>query len=93
MSSRNGFRGGSCGQAPPLQHKGRRGRPCVGPGSGNPKWPRAFTQDARVEQALPGGAVRLYVPMLDGSERVGVLAFTFSGWTTTTGGSLSGWPG
>lgn len=43
-------------------------------------WPgRAFTQDARVEQALPGGFVRLYLPMLDGSDRVGVLAFTLSG--------------
>jgi hypothetical protein len=27
MSSRSSFRGGICGQAPPLQHKGRRGRP------------------------------------------------------------------
>jgi hypothetical protein len=43
-------------------------------------WPgRAFTSDARVEQALPGGAVRLYLPMLDGSDRVGVLAFTLFG--------------
>jgi serine phosphatase RsbU (regulator of sigma subunit) len=40
-------------------------------------WPgRAFTQDARIEQQLPDGAVRLYLPMLDGSDRVGVLAFT-----------------
>lgn len=43
-------------------------------------WPgRAFTQDARVEQELPGGSVRLYLPMLDGSDRVGVLAFTLPG--------------
>jgi serine phosphatase RsbU (regulator of sigma subunit) len=40
---------------------------------------RAFTQDARIEESLPGGAVRLYLPMLDGSDRVGVLAFTLSG--------------
>lgn len=43
-------------------------------------WPgRAFTQDARIEQALPDGSVRLYLPMLDGSDRVGVLAFTLPG--------------
>ena len=43
-------------------------------------WPgRAFTQDARIEQELPGGSVRLYLPMLDGSDRVGVLAFTLPG--------------
>jgi serine phosphatase RsbU (regulator of sigma subunit) len=40
-------------------------------------WPgRAFRSDARVEQELPEGARRLYLPMLDGSDRVGVLAFT-----------------
>ncbi|MCZ2811715.1 PP2C family protein-serine/threonine phosphatase [Modestobacter sp. VKM Ac-2979] len=43
-------------------------------------WPgRAFTQDARIEQGLPDGSVRLYLPMLDGSDRVGVLAFTLPG--------------
>src|SRR4051812_14875472 len=43
-------------------------------------WPgRAFTQDARIEEALPDGSVRLYMPMLDGSDRVGVLAFTLPG--------------
>ncbi|MGY1838234.1 MULTISPECIES: PP2C family protein-serine/threonine phosphatase [unclassified Modestobacter] len=43
-------------------------------------WPgRAFTQDARIEQELPDGSVRLYMPMLDGSDRVGVLAFTLPG--------------
>ena len=43
-------------------------------------WPgRAFTQDARIEQQLPDGSVRLYLPMLDGSDRVGVLAFTLTG--------------
>jgi serine phosphatase RsbU (regulator of sigma subunit) len=43
-------------------------------------WPgRAFTQDARIEQVLPDGSVRMYLPMLDGSDRVGVLAFTLPG--------------
>ena len=43
-------------------------------------WPgRAFTQDARIEQPLADGRVRLYLPMLDGSDRVGVLAFTLPG--------------
>jgi serine phosphatase RsbU (regulator of sigma subunit) len=42
-------------------------------------WPgRAFTSDARIEQQLTDGSVRLYMPMLDGSDRVGVLAFTLS---------------
>ena len=40
---------------------------------------RAFTQDARIEQPLVDGCVRLYLPMLDGSDRVGVLAFTLPG--------------
>jgi serine phosphatase RsbU (regulator of sigma subunit) len=40
---------------------------------------RAFTQDARIEQPLADGCVRLYLPMLDGSDRVGVLAFTLPG--------------
>jgi serine phosphatase RsbU (regulator of sigma subunit) len=40
-------------------------------------WPgRAFTSDARIEQQLSDRAVRMYMPMLDGSDRVGVLAFT-----------------
>ncbi|WP_029432542.1 PP2C family protein-serine/threonine phosphatase [Blastococcus sp. URHD0036] len=43
-------------------------------------WPgRAFAQDARVEQSLSDGSVRMYLPMLDGSDRVGVLAFTLPG--------------
>ncbi|WP_138732201.1 PP2C family protein-serine/threonine phosphatase [Modestobacter excelsi] len=43
-------------------------------------WPgRAFTQDARIEQQMSDGSVRLYLPMLDGSDRVGVLAFTLPG--------------
>jgi serine phosphatase RsbU (regulator of sigma subunit) len=36
---------------------------------------RAFLGDEVVEQAVPGG-VRLFVPLLDGTDRVGVLAFT-----------------
>jgi hypothetical protein len=36
---------------------------------------RAFLGDAMVEQTLDDG-VRLFVPMLDGTDRVGVLAFT-----------------
>ncbi len=36
---------------------------------------RAFLGDAMVEQASDAG-VRLFVPMLDGTDRVGVLAFT-----------------
>ena len=39
---------------------------------------RAFTKDARIERELPDGSWRLYLPMLDGSDRVGVLAFTLS---------------
>ena len=36
---------------------------------------RAFLGDAMIEQPVDGG-VRLFVPLLDGSDRVGVLAFT-----------------
>jgi serine phosphatase RsbU (regulator of sigma subunit) len=36
---------------------------------------RAFLSDALVEQPVEGG-VRLLVPMLDGTDRVGILAFT-----------------
>jgi len=35
----------------------------------------AFRRDATVEQPVPGG-VRLFLPLLDGTDRVGVLAFT-----------------
>jgi len=35
----------------------------------------AFQRDATVEQSVPGG-VRLFLPLLDGTDRVGVLAFT-----------------
>lgn len=61
-------------------------QPLAGPGLVGESTPidgslpgRAFTQDARIEQALPDGCVRLYLPMLDGSDRVGVLAFTLPG--------------
>jgi len=37
---------------------------------------RAFTSDTPVEQRLDDGSTRLFLPMLDGSDRVGVLAFT-----------------
>ncbi|WP_299955376.1 PP2C family protein-serine/threonine phosphatase [uncultured Modestobacter sp.] len=36
----------------------------------------AFRTDARQEQEQPDGSTRMYVPMLDGSDRVGVLALT-----------------
>lgn len=39
---------------------------------------KAFFSDKRVEQELPDGSRRLYLPMLDGSARIGVLAFTLS---------------
>jgi serine phosphatase RsbU (regulator of sigma subunit) len=59
----------------PLAGPGLVGRSSAIAGS----WPgRAFTSDARIEQQLPDGSVRLYLPMLDGSDRVGVLAFTLS---------------
>ena len=35
----------------------------------------AFLTDTPVEQSVPGG-VRLFLPLLDGTDRVGVLAFT-----------------
>jgi len=61
-------------------------QPLTGQGLGGASTPiegswagSAFTQDARIEQQLAGGAVRLYLPMLDGSDRVGVLAFTLPG--------------
>ena len=40
---------------------------------------RAFLGDELVEQAVPGG-VRVFVPLLDGTDRVGVLAFTADSW-------------
>ncbi|MGY1593316.1 PP2C family protein-serine/threonine phosphatase [Geodermatophilus sp. SYSU D00708] len=35
-----------------------------------------FTTDTRTERPQPDGSVRLHLPMLDGSDRVGVLSFT-----------------
>lgn len=59
----------------PLTGRGLVGEPAPIDGS----WPgRAFTSDSRIEQELADGWVRLYLPMLDGSSRIGVLAFTLS---------------
>ena len=59
----------------PLTGRGLVGDPAPIDGS----WPgRAFISDTRVEQELPDGSRRLYLPMLDGSARIGVLAFTLS---------------
>jgi hypothetical protein len=61
-------------------------QPLTGPGLGGKStpidgsWPgRAFASDARLEQEFADGSVRLYLPMLDGSDRIGVLAFTLPG--------------
>lgn len=40
---------------------------------------RAFLGDGLVEQVVEGG-VRVFVPLLDGTDRVGVLAFTADSW-------------
>jgi hypothetical protein len=40
---------------------------------------QVFTTDARAETERPDGGVRLTLPMLDGSDRVGVLSFTLPG--------------
>ncbi|MCZ2815099.1 PP2C family protein-serine/threonine phosphatase [Modestobacter sp. VKM Ac-2984] len=37
---------------------------------------RAFSSDTAIEQSQDDGGMRLFLPMLDGSDRVGVLAFT-----------------
>lgn len=37
---------------------------------------RAFAADSAVEHPQPDGSVRLHLPLLDGSDRIGVLAFT-----------------
>ena len=37
---------------------------------------RAFTSDSPVEHTEPDGATRLFLPLLDGSDRIGVLTFT-----------------
>ena len=40
---------------------------------------RAFSTDRTVEQQLSGDDVRLFLPLLDGSDRVGILAVTVPG--------------
>lgn len=40
---------------------------------------RAFATDTPVEENLPDGSVRMYLPMLDGSDRIGVLSFRLPG--------------
>jgi serine phosphatase RsbU (regulator of sigma subunit) len=56
----------------PLTGRGLTGdpQPIEGSAAG-----RAFTTNEPVEETQPGG-VRMHLPMLDGSDRVGVLAFT-----------------
>jgi serine phosphatase RsbU (regulator of sigma subunit) len=39
---------------------------------------RAFTSDSPVEHTEPDGSTRLFLPMLDGTDRVGVLALTLA---------------
>ncbi len=41
---------------------------------------RAFLRDDIVEEPLGAGTVRVFVPLLDGTDRVGVLAFTTESW-------------
>lgn len=57
----------------PLTGEGLVGEPLTIDGS---RAGEAFRTDARVEEDLPDGGVRLYLPMLDGSDRVGVLGLT-----------------
>jgi hypothetical protein len=54
----------------PLGGRGLTGQrvPIAGSAAG-----RAFVSDEVVEEEQPDGSVRLYLPMLDGSDRVGVL--------------------
>jgi hypothetical protein len=56
----------------PLAGRGLSGGP--EPISGTPVG-HAFSTDSTVEVPVPGG-VRLHLPMLDGSDRIGVLSFT-----------------
>jgi hypothetical protein len=60
----------------PLLGRGLAGKPV--PIDGSPEG-RVFTTDTRAEIAQPDGGVRLALPMLDGSDRVGVLSFTLPG--------------
>jgi len=48
---------------------------------------RAFLSDAMIEQTVTA-SVRLFVPLLDGTDRVGVLAFTMA----RVGGDDGAWP-
>jgi serine phosphatase RsbU (regulator of sigma subunit) len=57
----------------PLRGRGLAGEPTPIEGTAAG---RAFTTNEAVEEARPGGGIRLHLPMLDGSDRVGVLAFT-----------------
>jgi hypothetical protein len=57
----------------PLQGPGLTGEPAPIDGSSAGT---AFRTDTPCEVRLPGGGVRLFIPMLDGSDRVGVLALT-----------------
>lgn len=58
-------------------------RPLTGPGLVGDPLPidgsvagRAFSTEETVEERLPDGSVRLHLPLLDGSNRVGVLGLT-----------------
>jgi serine phosphatase RsbU (regulator of sigma subunit) len=55
----------------PLEGPGLHGErtPIAGSAAG-----RAFATDSTVEESQPDGSVRLHLPMLDGSDRVGVLS-------------------
>jgi hypothetical protein len=60
----------------PLEGQGLVGErtPIAGTAAG-----RAFTTDDPVEERQPDGSVRLFLPMLDGSDRVGVLSLRLPG--------------
>jgi hypothetical protein len=61
-------------------------QPVLGPGlvgkpvpiDGSPEG-RVYSSDTRLERRQPDGGVRLHLPMLDGSDRVGVLSFALPG--------------
>ena len=60
----------------PVLGRGLVGNPV--PIDGSPEG-QVFTTDSRLERPQPDGGVRLHLPMLDGSDRVGVLSFTLLG--------------
>ncbi len=70
----------------PLRGRGLAGDPVS---IDDPWVGRAFTSDTPQEQEESDGSTRMYVPMLDGSDRVGVLALTLPDVDDTTGGSPS----